>query len=542
MRPAATLIGLTLLSVLCLAAWQQPDTCAVTLTLVDSDNGRVRPGLIHFETADGAVFHPPELLSRGLGLEKGATADQPIHRWSVLPGKTVVNLPRLPLTIEAISGIDTEAAKLNLDLSGKTGAELAIPLVKFYNASSAGFRSGNTHLHLMKISREQADRYLGEVPKADGLDALFVSYLERVPDDRDYISNAYRSADLARLAARAGTVFGNGEEHRHNLEGYGEGYGHVMFLNIDELIQPVSIGPGIMKMGTDGIPLRRGIDTARSQGATVVWCHNDFGLEDLPNLAAGRLDAQNIFDGSVKSSYKETFYRYLNAGFRVPFSTGTDWFMYDFSRAYVDMGGDVTVEKWLAGLAAGKSFITNGPFLQLRVAGSTPGKALDLDKPADVAVEAQAAGRVDFGRIELVRNGEVISAADTKPVGGHFEASLRMDLPIGGPCWFALRTPPPPVAGDAAPVKSFPTNELGGYLFAHTSAVHVTFAGKNYFDPQAAQGLLAEIHASRDTVTANAKFADDQERARVLDVYADGIAALEQHIQKQESQGLKAGR
>ena len=35
-----------------------------------------------------------------------------------------------------------------------------------------------------------------------------------------------------------------------------EGYGHVMFLHLPELIQPVSIGPGISGKGTDGIPLR----------------------------------------------------------------------------------------------------------------------------------------------------------------------------------------------------------------------------------------------------------------------------------------------
>ena len=54
--------------------------------------------------------------------------------------------------------------------------------------------------------------------------------------------------------------------------------------NIKSLIQPVSIGPAIMKSGTDGIPLQRGIDAARRDGATVIWCHNKKGVEDLPNV------------------------------------------------------------------------------------------------------------------------------------------------------------------------------------------------------------------------------------------------------------------
>src|SRR5437764_9943717 len=50
---------------------------------------------------------------------------------------------------------------------------------------------------------------------------------------------------------------------------YGEGYGHVMFLNIKELVKPVSIGPGISGGGFDDLALRAGIDNARKQGGTV---------------------------------------------------------------------------------------------------------------------------------------------------------------------------------------------------------------------------------------------------------------------------------
>src|SRR6185436_7795670 len=57
-------------------------------------------------------------------------------------------------------------------------------------------------------------------------------------------------------AFMAGTEFDNGQEHRHNFTGFDEGYGHVMFLHLPELIQPVSIGPGIMKKGTDSPALR----------------------------------------------------------------------------------------------------------------------------------------------------------------------------------------------------------------------------------------------------------------------------------------------
>lgn len=474
------------------------------------------------------------MLGRGHGLEGrlGVETDAPIHRWSVLPSKQTVTLPQRTLVIEAFSGLETEAASLRLDLTGKTRAEISIPLTRFHNAAESGFVSGNTHLHLMKISREAADRYLREIPQADGLDLLFLSYLERAGADQEYISNRYTAGDLASLGRKSTTLFGNGEEHRHNFEGYGEGYGHVMLLDIAELIQPVSIGPGIMKRGTDGIPLQRGIDTARRDGATIVWCHNESGRELVSNLLTGRIDAQNIFDGSIRSSYKDSFYRFLNAGLKVPFSTGTDWFLYDFSRVYAALDEQPTVDAWLESLAAGKTYITNGPLLSFSVDGEPIGGMVDLDSPRTVRIEATAAGRVDFRQLELVRNGKVIKIAGTMPVGGHFEASLAFDLEIDGPCWLAIRTPPPAVDGASEADEPTFQNELGRNLFAHTSAIYVNVGGSGFFDESVARELLAETEADRDFVAENGQFADTQERQRVLDVYRDGISAIRTHINR----------
>ena len=399
-----------------------------------------------------------------------------------------------------------------------------------------GWRSANTHLHLKQISREEADRYLSETPRADGLDALFVSHLERADADREYISNRLTEADLRSLSESTGVLFGNGEEHRHNFAKpneapgksfSGEGYGHVMFLNLRNLVQPVSIGPGIMKSGTDGIPLQRGIDEARSQGATVLWCHNTYGLEDIPNWVTGRPHAQNIFDGepATHGSYKDTFYRYLNAGLRVPFSTGTDWFIYDFSRVYAHVPSMESTRDWLGALEKGRTFITNGPFLEFRVNDRRPGDTLGLEAPAPVHVQARAVGRVDFRFLELIRNGALVKAAPSRPKEGRFESDLSMDVDIAAPCWLALRIPPEPVKDESAPMS-----ELGGPLFAHTSPVYVDVAGKHVFDAGVARGLLEEVRAARETILKSAVFADDHERGHVLEVYAAAAAVLEKML------------
>jgi hypothetical protein len=532
-----------LLAVICLfvfgaTLWSQPAEerrCAVTLELHDAQTGERLAGLIRLDDARGERIDPPELLPRGLGLE----GELPIHRWSVVPGSEAVklSLPRKPLTVTAFAGLETEEVRLTLDLTGKSEQTVRVPLKRFYRASSLGLRSANTHLHLMKLPRDKADRYLREVPAADGLDLLFVSYLERAGADQDYITNRYTQADLAQLAERSSVAYGNGEEHRHNFAAQGEGYGHVMLLNLRKLVLPVSIGPGIMKVGTDGLPVQRGIDTARRDGATAIWCHNRWGLEHIPNWVLGRLDAQNIFDGGAHGSYKDSFYRFLNAGFRVPFSTGTDWFIYDFARVYAPVSEMPTARSWLKSLSAGKSYITNGPLLEFTVAGKSSGDTIRLPARSGVEITAKGLGRVNFRQLELLRDGIVVRTAASRAVDGHFEAAAHWTIDMTSSGWLALRTPPPAVKGDPAPAESVAQNEFGQPIFSHTSPVYVEIAGRPIFDPTAARDLLAEVERAARQVSETAIFGDDVEKGRVLDVYHEAISELKRRLAATASGG-----
>jgi hypothetical protein len=500
--------------------------CRVTVRLVDAETRRSLPGLVRIVDGAGTVMHPGELMSRGTGLPN----EQAIHDWSVVPrGEAEITLPATKVSFSAIAGLETERVEAEVDLTGKRTAEVTLALRRFSHLGAQGWRCGNTHLHLMKLTRAEADRYLREIPPADGLDLLFVSYLERADVDHEYVTNRYTREDLERLSTDAAR-FGWGEEHRHNFGHGGEGYGHVMLLDLKELVLPVSIGPGIMKRDTDGIPLQRGIMQARKDGATAIWCHNEWGMENLPNWVTGRLDAQNIFDGSIRSSYKDSFYKYLNAGLRVPFSTGTDWFLYDFSRVYVPVDGDVTARNWLAGLRAGKSFITNGPLLEFTAGAARIGERIDLDRAGLVPVSAKAMGRIDFRRLELVHNGVVIRTEPSRKVDGHYAAELKTTLPIDEPGWLAVRTPPPPVSTDPELSEPVERNESGQYLFSHSSPIYVSVAGKEVFDRAVVEMLKDRIERNLETIAREGQFADEEERERVLAVHREAIDILHQRL------------
>jgi len=501
------------------------DDGEVTIELVDSATGRNLPGIIRVMNDQQQVVPLPGLMNRGLGIE----AAGPIHDWHVLPAKSTVRLPAGRYTVHGLQGVETEQGEAAMVVERGGRHSVRVPLVRFYDSAARGKRSGNTHLHLQKLPRVEADRYLTDVPKVDGLDLLFVSFLERIDADREYITNEYTRDDLRRLGDR-GVPIANGEEYRHNFTGWGEGYGHVMFLDLPRLIRPASFGVGIMKTGSDGQTLRDGIDNARQQGSTIIWCHDQWGYEDIPNWVMGRLQANNIFDGGTHGSYQHSFYRYLNAGLKTPFSTGTDWFQYDFSRVYIPATTAPTAQDFLKRVAEGRTMITNGPLLELRIEGREIGETLDLPRGGKVVVEAKGLGRVDFGRIELVKNGAVIEQVQCAPEVRHYAASARWEVNLADPCWLALRTPPPPV-------KKFPElnppvkqNELGNDLFAHTSAIFVDIAGRHVFDLPTAESLLAEMQENRRLIAAKADFSNDTERLRVLNVHDEAIAEWTQRI------------
>lgn len=514
-----TTVCLVILGLSALLSAKQDDAVKVKVRLVDADTARPMSGILRVcRDGDDKPLTLPGLFDRLRGLEKSAR----LAGWYVVPADGAeVMLPRANLRLEALSGLETALAQQRLDLRSDSPKEVTIKLPFLFRPEKEQLVAGNTHLHLMKLTREESDDYLAKVPAADGLKVLFISYLERVKDDEFYITNRYPIGALKQFEA-TGVLYSNGEEHRHNFQGYGQGYGHVMLLGIQKLVKPVSIGPGIMGAGFDDTPLRPGIDDARRQGGTIIWCHNTNGWEDVPNALTGRLDALNVFDGSRTGKFEDHYYHYLNVGLRMPISTGTDWFMYDFSRVYARPTGKLTIASWLEAVKAGRCSATNGPLLSLTVNGKPMGDVIKLDKPASVRVEGSAVGRHDFQQLQLVHNGKVIEQQAAKQDGAGFAARLARDVRIDTPGWLALR------------INAQTQNELDKQLYAHTSPIYVDVEGRQVFDVESARVLLRQIEEGQSEIRARGKFSNPQALAQVLTVYEKAVEELTARINQRK--------
>lgn len=503
-------------------------TCAVTIRAVDGASGELLPALIHITDGKGRTIRPAELLPRSAALTEKSTGEAAfayVDRWFILPGERTLELPQRATRIEAFSGLETTVTSQSLDLTGQTSAHVDLALSRFRDLNASGERLGNVHLHLRDMSLPEAERYVTETAAADGLDLVFLSYLQRPGADAQYISNTFTTTDLQRFRQRSGVLFGYGEEYRHNFRRE-EGYGHVMFLDLPRRILPASLGPDIMKTGNDDGVLRTGIQAARQQAATILWCHNGRGHEDIPSWVSGLLDGQIIFDGGATGGYERGFYRYLNVGLHVPIAMGTDWFINDMAMTCVRAPAPLTTASWLESLREGRSWITNGPLLDFSVDGAQPGAVIAPGTEGTVRVRAQGVCRNDFLALELVANGAVINSARSEAGDGVFKATLDLEVPIATSTWLALRTVPFSENYDSPAMVSAAFNEYGRPLFAHTSPIYVQVAGKSVFVPEAAESLIAELRSSLVTIRRAGVYSSERERNRVLALYEEAIAKL----------------
>jgi hypothetical protein len=424
-------------------------------------------------------------------------------RYFYVRGAYELAVPPGRYEIEVVRGICHQPEIVQVDVAAGATSVRDFSLRWLWDLHASGWYSGNTHTHYNVDIEESVDDRLRIVPPAEAVDVSVLSYLIR--NNLPYASNRIPVGRLPQFS-RDGTILDMGEECRNNsaANSIPDGYGHCLFLNIPRLVQPVSTG----MLSADGkapdFPTVSMLCAeAKRLGGTTVWCHNAHGLEAPVAVALGHVDALNIADG-FPVEY-EGYYRLLNCGFRLPISSGTDWWEYDHNRVFVQAQSGFSYETWLAGLRAGRTFVSNGPLLQFEVDGQGPGSV--VEGAGRVKVTARALSRVPFERLEIVRDGEIVAS---QTANDRQEARLERELETEGSGWLAAR-----VAGATL-------TRLGYPVFAHTTPVFIHSALPTRHGAEAARALVTQIENAVASIRKNYRFASDADKAIALGRFEQG--------------------
>jgi hypothetical protein len=189
----------------------------------------------------------------------------------------------------------------------------------------------------------------------------------------------------------------------------------------------------------------------------------------------------------------------------MPASSGTDWWITDHNRVFVQVQGGFSYDTWIAGLRAGRTFVSNGPLLELRVNDKGPGASLETSGPLQIS--ANVISRLPFERVQIVYNGEVVAEHSSR---NQREVKLEAEIVVTRGGWIAAR-----VSGGGQ-------THAGSTVFAHTSPIYVRVPGTSNRKAETAGAFIDEIEESMQFIRKSYRFAKDADRALALGRFEEG--------------------
>ena len=239
--------------------------------------------------------------------------------------------------------------------------------------------------------------------------------------------------------------------------------------------------------------------------------------ELVADAALGVVDAVELISIFDDRGAQVLYHHLLSCGLRLAATAGTDTFLSfahgpppasnppGWGRVYAQLGAQpLTVDAFTAAIRAGRTTVTNGPWLTLDVDGHGPGAVLE-PRPGDrLRVRARITGS---GVRRLVLYGPDGELTGTE--GGELEHVFV----VGAGSWLAAAAH----GGEDDP------HTVGAPVFAHTSPVYLDVDGRRVARPESARWCLQLLDGLQDLVTAHGRF-DPADRDRQL---GDLVAVLD---------------
>lgn len=415
------------------------------------------------------------------------------------PGLIEITVPAGEVTVSAVQGIATPEARTTVDAAAGSVTGVELELAPVWDAAAAGWLSGDHHFHL---------NYGGpyDLEPADMVPRMRGEALDVATPLLANLHNRYEDQDLWGWEKSDASPFVRfGQEVRSHF------LGHMGLIEIPEFHWPWVWGPGYEVYGRDDRTNAEVLDFAHAHGGFGYYVH-PVGVADpfspegrarvpvelVADAVLGDVDALEIV--CLWSSFEGTsalWHRLLNIGLAVAPSAGTDVMLNLYrtmavgvTRVYVHTDGRSNWPAYLEGLREGRSFVTNGPFLDLRVAGAQgdgsgirPGGVVE---PGPVSWSLDVATATEVDTVDIIVNGSVAASHPGIASPGHRNYTGELHLPSGG--WIAARAR----GGDTR----WPSMDTSPY--AHTAPIWIGERGST--DPTARQESAAEL---RDILTAS---------------------------------------
>ena len=475
------------------------------VTVLDADSGNRLPCRVHLRSDSGTWIFPQSIDPAGSALPYR-------EQWVPMPGSedqhsTVsahpfgANLePGTRYALEIEHGKEYLPHRDSFVMSGEP-IRRTVRLQRFSKASALGWFSGETHVHRRIVE-------LTNVMQAEDLNVAFpVTF---------WTTRSDRAPNLApsNLRSQGPSPFGPREDRGT----------HPLWIDSHHVIVPrnteyeiFSLGPRRHTLGALFLlnhqsvpdllapPIRPIAERAHAEGALLdldkhnwpwslmlvpvakvdlfelsnnsVW-RTRFGFnqapEPLPEWMPVERDSPNTLTewGWLQYGFN-VYYALLNSGFPIAPTAGTASGVHPVplghSRVYVQTGDALDLDAWLAGLKAGRSFVTTGPMLFARLNQQWPGHRFSHDKadPWKGEITIEAIGARPISTVEIIVNGRVAHRFEPTPertAAGAWSTKQRQSVALSSSAWVAVRC--------------IETQPDGRKRFAHTGSWWITLGNQ----------------------------------------------------------------
>jgi hypothetical protein len=395
-------------------------------------------------------------------------------------------VPAESLHVVCARGLEFERAERDVVLAAGEVLAVGCDPARLFDPAAGGWYGGDLHVHmnyggdLVCTPDDAARMQLGEGLNLANLVAA--NCQTSLVYDRELLERS-AGADLAWSAGD--TVARMGVEYRNDL------LGHVHALGPDGPPAGYYSGHERSDHPEDWPANKVACEELRGLGATVGYCHPAFtrfpdgstsgffqnprsveARELVADAALGVVDSVDLISPFDDEGAVYLYHRLLSCGLRLAATAGTDVFL-SFShgpgvasnppgwgRVYAQLGDQpLSVAAFKEAVRAGRTVVTNGPWLTLEVNGRGPGAVLDLAAGDLLEVRARVQGQ---GARQLT-----IVGPDGVMAEGDAASELRFRATVDGATWIAA----------AARGPGHP-NTLDRSVLAHTSPVYVDVGGR----------------------------------------------------------------
>src|SRR2546426_223871 len=442
-------------------------------------------------------------------------------------GSAELTVPAGQVHVEVWRGPEYRVVRADVNVPTGMRVTRRIIVERLDNLPARGWWAGDVHVHM---------NYGGAYRNTPG-DLAFRARAEDLHVVENLIVNKeQRIPDIAYFRADADPVSTATFLLMHAQEFHTSVWGHMGLLGLkSHYLLPEYAGyPNTPAASLS--PTNAAIaDLAHEQGALVGYVHPFDTRPDpadttvplnyeLPvDVALGKVDYLEVMGYSDHLITSEIWYRLLNCGFRLPAAAGTDAFPNFASlrgppglvRVFVHSGAKLDHHRWLAGVKAGRTFVTNAPLLEFALAGHAIGDELRLSTGSHLlTARVGLRSNVSVDHLEIIGNGKVVATIPLR--GDRTTASDSVSIPVSTSGWYVLRA-----YSDRA---ELPVLDL--YPFASTSPIYVRVGDQPLRSADDATFFVRWIERVEAATRASTSWINPAEQTGVLRTLAQARAVF----------------